>query len=185
MNVIPDTILRAVCWSLLHSLWQGLIFAVVSGVIMVLTKKAPSTLRYNLLCGLMALFLVASGYTFYRQLQVPVAAASIVNKVNTVTGLKETVGTPVITTQPSTNALQTGIDSLVQYFNAHASLVVVIWFIIFLARFVKVLSGLVYAQRIRHYQTNAAPAEWQQRLEQLLDKLQISRPVSYLESALR
>ncbi len=29
---------------------------------------------------------------------------------------------------------------------------VVIWFIIFLARFVKVLSGLVYAQRIRHYQ---------------------------------
>ncbi len=52
----------------------------------------------------MALFLVASGYTFYRQLQVPVAAASIVNKVNTVTGLKETVGTPVITTQPSTNA---------------------------------------------------------------------------------
>ncbi len=40
MNVIPDTILRAVCWSLLHSLWQGLIFAVVSGVIMVLTKKA-------------------------------------------------------------------------------------------------------------------------------------------------
>ena len=185
MNFIPDTILRAVCWSLLHSLWQGLIFAVVAGVIMVLTKKAPSTLRYNLLCGLMALFLVASGYTFYRELHLPTAASSIANNVNPTTDIKETVSaTPVVTTQPATHALQTGIDSLVQYFNTHASLVVVTWFIIFLARFVKVLSGLVYAQRIRHYQTNAAPAEWQQRLEQLLDKLQITRPVSLLESAL-
>jgi bla regulator protein blaR1 len=185
MNFIPDTILRAACWSLLHSLWQGLIFAVVAGVIMVLTKKATSTLRYNLLCGLMALFLVASGYTFYRELHLPLAAAPIANNVNTVTDIKETgVATPTVTAQPVTHAVQTGIDSLVQYFNTHASLVVVTWFIIFLARFVKVLSGLVYAQRIRHYQTGAAPAEWQQRLEQLLDRLQITRPVSLLESAL-
>jgi beta-lactamase regulating signal transducer with metallopeptidase domain len=82
------------------------------------------------------------------------------------------------------HAVQLGIDSLIQYFNTHAALIVLVWFFIFLGRFVKMLSGLVYAQRIRHYQTSAAPAEWQQRLNELLTKVQISRPVLLLESAL-
>src|ERR1700761_1842140 len=69
MNMIPDNILRAVCWTLLHSLWQGLIFAIIAGTIMVLTKKASSTLRYNLLCCGMLLFLAGWNYTFYLQLQ--------------------------------------------------------------------------------------------------------------------
>ena len=60
MTFIPDTILRAICWTLLHSLWQGLIFAIVAGTVLVLTKKASSSLRYNLLCCGMILFLAVS-----------------------------------------------------------------------------------------------------------------------------
>jgi len=81
--------------------------------------------------------------------------------------------------QNSSTTLHSAIDSLVGYFNSHAALVVVIWFILFLARFVKLLSGLVYAQRIRHYRTSPAPGDWQQRLNQLLQKLQMSRPVAF------
>jgi beta-lactamase regulating signal transducer with metallopeptidase domain len=183
MTFIPDTILRAICWTLLHSLWQGLIFAIVAGIVLVLTKKASSSLRYNLLCCGMILFLAVSGYTFYRQLHIPAASeAPTAGSLPAVTGgWTTTATTPPITTATS-HTLRTGIDSLVRYFNAHASLVVVIWFIIFLARFVQVLSGVVYAQRIRHYQTSAAPSEWRQRLTLLLDRLQITRPVSLLQS---
>ena len=69
MNWIPDILLRALCWTLLHSLWQGLIFAVVAGAILILTKKASSSLRYNLLCSGMILFLAASVITFCFQLR--------------------------------------------------------------------------------------------------------------------
>jgi bla regulator protein BlaR1 len=188
MNFIPDTILRAACWTLLHSLWQGLLFALVAGIVMVLTKKASSALRYNLLCCLLILFLAVSGYTFYRQLQMPVTAsihgitASTSGTTTPASGLIQPAAPGLI--QPAAPTLRNGIDSLVQYFNTHAALVVVTWFMIFLARFVKVLSGMVYAQRIRHYQTSPVPADWQQRLAQLLDKLQITRPVSLLQSAL-
>jgi beta-lactamase regulating signal transducer with metallopeptidase domain len=187
MHLIPDTILHAVCWTLLHSLWQGLVLALIAGVVMVMTKKASSALRYNLLCTLLLLFLAASGYTFYSQLrQKAVAIAAINHTPGATTG--ETAGNPAgnpaaTVTSTTAHTLQNGIDSLVEYFNAHAAIVVVIWFIVFMARFVKVLSGLVYAQRVRHYQTNPAPADWQQRLAQLLHKLQISRPVALLESA--
>jgi bla regulator protein blaR1 len=183
MHLIPDTILHAICWTLLHSLWQGLLLALIAGVIMVMTKKASSALRYNLLCALLLLFLGASSYTFYAQLHQNAAAIPAIIHAPAPTTI-ETVGNPMPASTSSTDhTLQNGVDTLVQYFNAHAAIVVVIWFIVFMARFVKVLSGLVYAQRIRHYQTSPAPAHWQQRLAQLLQKLQISRPVSLLESA--
>jgi bla regulator protein blaR1 len=185
MTFIPDTILRAICWTLLHSLWQGLIFAIVAGIVLVLTKKASSSLRYNLLCCGMILFLAISGYTFYRQFHIPAASETPTtgNLPSVTGGWRTPATTPAVTTGPG-HTLRNGIDSLVRYFNTHASLVVVIWFIIFLARFVQVLSGVVYTQRIRHYQTSAAPSEWQQRLTSLLHRLQIKRPVSLLQSGL-
>jgi beta-lactamase regulating signal transducer with metallopeptidase domain len=185
MSFIPDSILRGVCWSVLLSLWLGLIVALVAGIIMVLSKKAHSALRYNLLCSLVILFLAVSGYTFYRQLHITVAEEPGINNINPATGIKAAGGiAPLTAPQNASHILQNGIVSLEQYFNTHASLVVITWFIIFLARFVKVLSGLVYAQWIRHYQTSPAPPEWRRRLAQLLDKLQIKRSVSLLESAI-
>jgi beta-lactamase regulating signal transducer with metallopeptidase domain len=183
MTFIPDTILRAICWTLLHSLWQGLIFAIVAGVVLVLTKKASSSLRYNLLCCGMMLFLAVSGYTFYHQLHIPATETPTTGNLPSVTGGWTPTATQAITTGTS-HTLRNGIDSLVQYFNTHASLVVVIWFIIFLARFVQVLSGVVNAQRFRHYQTSPAPSEWQQQLTSLLHQLQITRPVLLLQSGL-
>jgi bla regulator protein BlaR1 len=186
MNLIPENILRAVCWTLLHSLWQGLVLAVVAGLVMVLSKRAGATLRYNLLCCLMILFVAVSGYTFYRQLHTPVTDSPSITNPLSVAAKRTMEEKAPQTANPETGggALRDNISSFVEYFNAHASLVVVTWFIIFLARFVKVLSGLIYVQRIRHYQTSPAPADWQQRLIQLLDKLQITSPVSLLESAL-
>jgi hypothetical protein len=145
MTFIPDTILRAICWTLLHSLWQGLIFAIVAGIVLVLTKKASSSLRYNLLCCGMILFLAVSGYTFYHQLHIPAAteARTTGGNLPAITGGWTTTATPPATTTTTSHTLRNNIDSLVQYFNTHASLVVVIWFIIFLARFVQLLSGLV------------------------------------------
>jgi beta-lactamase regulating signal transducer with metallopeptidase domain len=187
MNMIPDILLRALCWTLLHSLWQGLVLAVVAGTILVLTKKASSSLRYNLLCCGMVLFLVASGATFYFQLQAADSQALHATSSAGFTGdAGQHGGTSLLVNpdQPATHTFRNFIESLVDYFNTHAALIVLIWFIVFLARFVRLLSGLVYAQRIRYYQTKPASAEWQERLTQLVHKLWIGRPVLLLESAL-
>jgi beta-lactamase regulating signal transducer with metallopeptidase domain len=188
MNMIPDIILRALCWTLLHSLWQGLILAVLAGTILVLTKKASASLRYNLLCCGLILFLATSSATFYLQLQAAdgVSQASVSHPAGPVTdGAAGHLGnSPVNVAQPATHPVRDAIESLVGYFNTHAALIVLVWFIVFLARFVRLLSALVYAQRIRYYQTKPAPAQWQERLDQLMHKLRISRPVILLESAL-
>jgi beta-lactamase regulating signal transducer with metallopeptidase domain len=181
MSFFPETIIRALCWTLLHSLWQGLILAVVAGAVMLLTKRSSSATRYVILGILAMSFLAGSGYTFFLELRSPVAAAPPI--VLHMTPVNGTVDAPTVSAQDQP-ARAGGIDQLVQYFNAHASIVVVIWFIVFLTRFVKLLSGLVYAQRVRHYQTGPVPAEWQDRLTALVERLKISRPVRLLESAL-
>src|SRR5580658_10482191 len=122
MHLIPDTILRAICWTLLHSLWQGLLLALIAGGIMVMTKKASSALRYNLLCALLLVFLAASTYTFYSELHKNTAATPAISHT-TVATTSETAGNPIpASTSITTHVLQNGIDTLVQYFNAHAAI---------------------------------------------------------------
>ncbi len=181
MNAIPETIIRALCWTLLHSLWQGLILAIVAGAVMLLTKKARSATRYTLLATLVMGFLLLSGYTFFREFRLPAGRMpEIVQRVGPVTDIGGITALPASGQPVRTNFA----DQLVQYFNTHAAVVVVLWFIVFLARFVKLLSGLVYAQRVRHYQTSEVAAEWRERLAELMQRLRISRPVRLLESAL-
>ncbi|HEV2355883.1 MAG TPA: M56 family metallopeptidase [Puia sp.] len=203
MTWIPETFIRALCWTLLHSLWQGFILAIVAGIVMVLTKRARSTTRYTALSLLVLAFLVVSACTFIRESAATAAGAQPPSQMTTFTGAATATvpdnmaGSPAIVpgdvatspaTIPDNIAAQpqrvTVIGQLVRYFNTHASFVVVVWFIVFLARFVNLLSGLVYAQRIRHYQTRSVGSEWQERLAALLQRLRITRPVVFLESAL-
>jgi beta-lactamase regulating signal transducer with metallopeptidase domain len=187
MSFFPETIIRALCWTLLHSLWQGLILAVVAGGVMLLTKRAPSSTRYGVLGILVIGFLAVSGYTFFRELGSPVTATAVTPATLPIvlhgTPVDGTVAAAPLSAQEQP-AQARGIESLVHYFNTHASIVVVIWFIVFLARFVKLLSWIVYAQRVRHYRTSPVPMEWQDRLTALVGRLKISRPVRLLESAL-
>jgi hypothetical protein len=181
---MQEIIIRAVCWTLLHSLWQGLALAVAAGILMLLSKKSASALRYNLLVGLLVFFVCTVCYTFYLQ----------INTASSITGdtiLAENVNTAgnklrynPSDTPAGNDTLQQSITSFVTYFNNHAWLVVLVWFVIFLARFVKIISGLVYVQRIRHYGTSPVPGEWQERLEDLQKRLRVTQPVILLESAL-
>src|SRR5437868_650399 len=64
---ISADIMRGVCWTLLHSLWQGLIVASTAGLIIIATRHSKAALRYNLLCFVFAGFIVGTIITFLSQ----------------------------------------------------------------------------------------------------------------------
>src|ERR1700729_588511 len=65
MNIfLSDAAAKAVCWTLFHSLWEGLLAAVLAGLIIACTRKLPAALRYNLLAADLLLFLVIAAATF-------------------------------------------------------------------------------------------------------------------------
>src|ERR1700761_2101228 len=69
-------ITQAICWTLLHSLWQGALAALFAGIIILCTRKSRAAVRYNLLVGVLALFLTGIGVTFCV-LVMPAGAAGV------------------------------------------------------------------------------------------------------------
>src|ERR1700733_5407258 len=61
---ISQHFIQAFSWTLLHSLWQGLLLATLSGFLLVLTKRSSSVVRYNLLLVQLFIFIAACVLTF-------------------------------------------------------------------------------------------------------------------------
>jgi bla regulator protein BlaR1 len=59
----------ALCWTLFHSLWQGLIAAVFAALILIRTKRSRPTVRYNVLSALFLLLTFLFAATFIYELQ--------------------------------------------------------------------------------------------------------------------
>ena len=171
------------CWTLVHSLWIGLLMALAAGLVIILTGKSAPKLRYSLLSGLFLLFLIAIVSTFVRQWQEfqPVTKEVTVGRstpAGQVSNLKI-----VPTVQESSGVAPGYIDRIVEYLNSHGSLLVTIWFIVFSARLVRVLSNIVYIERIRHHKTlNLSGTYWASRTRELARLLQIKVPIQILES---
>lgn len=76
INLLPENWLHALGATLFHSLWLGVILALLAGLVMFTTRKASAVMRYNLLTICLVLFVVAIFFTFCRELQKPVGSGA-------------------------------------------------------------------------------------------------------------
>ncbi len=65
--LLSDDAARAVCWTLVHSIWEGVLAALFAGLIILCTRKLPATLRYNMLAADLLLFVLVAGATFFYE----------------------------------------------------------------------------------------------------------------------
>ncbi|MBN8855076.1 MAG: hypothetical protein BGO55_25295 [Sphingobacteriales bacterium 50-39] len=157
--------IQAICWTLVHSLWQGLFFALITGGVMVLTRQASAVMRYNIICILFFLFLAVCAGTFLYEL----TSASPGN------------GT-VIAAADGAGRMTAWIDALGRYCSEHAVLIVWGWLFIFTIKSLHMIGGYLYSQRVRHYGISAAPGDWQERVDRLCRQMGIRQAVRLVES---
>lgn len=182
---LSDSSIQAICWTLIHSLWQGLILAALAGILVIFTRKHSAALRYNMLATLFFVFMGVVAFTFVREFNLPASGHTTANLV------------PVQAEQQVINQLSLPKGSTVEvyqgegyiarftgYFNQHASLFVALWFVIFLAKTVKLMSGLIYIQRIKQHKILPPGEYWTNRMSELAAMLDVKVPVSLLESGL-
>lgn len=169
-------IIQAFSWMLIHSLWQGLLLAVATALVLMFTRKASAAVRYNLVFVQFLLFVAACTCTFIW-----------------VWNRESTQGLPqVFAGKLAANATQAfNIDAgsirefgyaCMRYFTVNAPFVVMVWFILFLFRSVKFMGGLLFIQQARRRKVSLPNAYWQQRMAVLCQKLQLKRAVQLLES---
>src|ERR1700744_986335 len=172
---LADRLIQAFSWMLIHSLWQGLLLAGFTALVLWLTRRSSAAVRYNLVLIQFLLFVLACAGTFiWEWNKSPLPA---------VVPLAGTIG------GNATHLFNLDAESIKQfaatsfrYFTANAAAVGLLLFVLFIFRSVRVMGSLVYIHRAKNKYTYAPAAYWKDRVEVLCQKLQLKRGVHLLES---
>jgi bla regulator protein blaR1 len=179
-NWFGQALIKTIGWTLVHSLWQGLLITLIAGALIVLTRRSRPALRYNLLTGLFFIFLLTSLITFIIQWQqyMPGSRAAIEPVAS------QPVETMIsVTANPiSPDASVLSLEGFRQYFNMNASVFVLGWFLIFLLKSVRLAGNLNHVRLMRRHNKKVGQA-WQDRVAQMAVHLGIDRAVLLFESA--
>jgi beta-lactamase regulating signal transducer with metallopeptidase domain len=174
-NTISHSLIQAFSWMLIHSLWQGMLLAVISAVVMLLTKKTSAAVRYNLVLVQFLLFIGACVFTFAWEWNKP-PQQSMVQLGNAIGGRASAL------LSLKADGIRAFANTCVGYFTANAPMVVLLWLVFFLFRSVRMMRGLMFIHTAKYRQVSEPVEYWRSRVEQLCEKLQLKRAVKLLES---
>lgn len=178
---MSDHIIKALCTTLMHSLWQGILLAVITGAIIVFTKKATAAFRYNLLIGALTLFAVGVTVTFIYSTSsptgdIPTTVAHAISRTPVTTIAAGPIAQP-----PSTGNIT---ETVVTYLNTHYNIIVLIWFLIICAKSIQMAVGLYSVSHLKRTQVTKVGKDWEARLLQLAGQLRIGQAIQLMESGI-
>lgn len=179
---LSEGIVKALSWTFIHSLWQGLAAAVIAGAIIISTGKTKAYLRYNLLVALLAVLLFVTGGTFCTQLSHLSAETENASPVTANAGNE----VPVPFTKSAFVAYQNEdfVHTFNTYYDEHAGFIILLWFIFFTAKCMKIFSGFHYINRLKRSRVYPPSEQWNLMTSKLSRALGIHHPVVLLESGL-
>ncbi|MBC3540740.1 M56 family metallopeptidase [Rufibacter sediminis] len=178
-DVLPQEVTHALGYTLLHSLWQGALMALLVGVLLRLMHRHSAATRYWVTWGALMALLVVSVVTYWK-LYAPAAAPQEV-AAQTSGGVQWE--TTVLQAAPA-SFWETAVTQGQAYFNQHLPAVVLLWLMGLLLMGLRVLGGWAYVQRLRSYRTRDVPEVWQQKAQELSRQLGLNQLVKVTESAL-
>lgn len=177
-----DQIIKALCNTLVSSLWQGVILAAVAGIIVIATRKSTSAMRYNLLTGALALFAVGSVVTFLTQFKLVDVSAHSTNAVNNI-GFNAPVNIQTINNNAAPQS-ENMLAAIGNYLDNYRNTIVFIWFLIICIKSIQFGVGLYGTYTLKRVMTFAPEKFWKERTMQLACLLGITQAIDILESGL-
>jgi beta-lactamase regulating signal transducer with metallopeptidase domain len=171
--MLTENLLKALAWTFVQSLWQGLIAAVVVAIIISITKQSAARTRYNLLGAVLLLFIFSTLVTFFIQLGNSAVATE--------------AGQVAAATTNANEIIISGANwkhRLVTWFDGNSNWALLTWSLFFLLYCIKLITGLVSVERLRNYQSRPVSREWNEKLHELQEKIGVRRMISVLESRL-
>jgi bla regulator protein blaR1 len=163
---------NALSWTLIHSLWQGLLLSVIAGTIMSTTKRSSPSFRYSLLTALLFCFIGATLVTFVWHWKISPGA------ITTQLASTSTLADQSISSQHN------WWNEFTQFINYNTGWIIPAWATIVLLKLVRVLVDFYYLNRLRTSYINMPEESWTIRLQELVRKMGIRKQVVLLESKL-
>ncbi len=163
-----NNLIKAIGWSILHSLWQGAIIYAVLFIILMAAPKLSSRLKHNLAFGSLFLIFASFCFTFFSIFKLPVA--------------QTTVATLIVNQQAIQELNQFG-NSINLKTEAYFPVVVTIYAVGIVLQLMILLSGYAKLKQLRNENTVAIPAHWKAIFELTLSQLKINKTVQFYLSS--
>jgi GWxTD domain-containing protein len=172
MTLIETSLFEALGWALFHFLWQGSVIALALSAGLWVFRPLSARLRYGLACAAMVSMLVSFGLTL-------TLAWPRSGETNSTRG-PQAVRHRIVPAPPRLP----DVDRAAPDESSRLERLVPFW-ILGVGLFVlRSLVNWFGARRLRNVGVCAAPEQWQRKLAQLAERIQVSRPVVLLESCL-
>lgn len=178
-QIFSDHIIYALGWTVVHSLWQGTLLAIIVALAMMALENRSARLRYEVACGGLFMMLLSGLATFILYLETGDVTEEFIVAL-TSNGSASTLSLRTEEVGWVQGILQSGAD----YFNQNITLITSIWLIGFLFFVVKMIGGLLYLRQLRQEQVFPVDTYWQDKLKALSSQLPLERTVQLMESGL-
>lgn len=185
-SFFPSQLAEALGWTLLHSLWQGMMIAILATLTLIVLRRQPALIRYRLVNVALLAVLLASVVTFAYYYRGGVAAPTLVDSMGAVineevnAAVAEVMVAPAIAPPASIVEASTWHD----YFNPHLPLIVLLWFVGMSIFLLRLLGNLAYIQYLKTHLVLPVETFWEEVLENLMQQAGVQRSIQLVESAL-
>jgi bla regulator protein BlaR1 len=173
-NLFSEALVSAFGWTLVHSLWQGALLALIASIGFYFLRKSPASLRYNLGIGTLCLQVIASlaTFSFYYLNSSEKALATVVRS-----------STQVVTDWKTLTYEVSLTTKLQLWLTTHIQELVICWLIGAFVLILRFLGGWIYTEHLRHNSRLVMNKEWRARFGVLTAKLKIYQSIELKESA--
>lgn len=174
-------------WSLLHSLWQGIVLAMAVAAALTLLRRRTAAIRYLVAYAGLLLMLVLPGITAWHAVAgpgatPPKATAAAADRLHPSAGgpadltLAENGTAPAGKADALLSAAAQAVDPVLPW-------LVCTWLLGVVALSMRLAGGWIDVRRLRDRAVAPVPARWQRRFEDLARRLTVGRPVRLRASA--
>ncbi|SEI54532.1 Signal transducer regulating beta-lactamase production, contains metallopeptidase domain [Dyadobacter sp. SG02] len=170
-------LIRQMGLALGHSLWIGAITALLAAAVVVCTRRSRPEIRYNLLTGLLLLFIVATSVAFVQSGPAETGEPSVTD-IQPAGIVREAVVSAEITPRQSVAGM--AIDFLSQ--NIYA--ITLAWLVIVLVKIGGLAVGLYRLHQLKTRKIYGIGSYWERRVADFAQKMGIMQPVRILQSGL-
>lgn len=163
-----NNLVKAIGWSILHSLWQGAIIYALLFLVLMVWPKMSARIKHNLAFGSLFLIFASFCFTFGSIFEWPSSSPAVKNIVITPDIYQRLTG------------LATSINAKTE---AYFPIVVVVYIIGIIFQLAVLSSSYLKLKKLKQAHVNVVPEAWKAIFEQTLAQLKIKKTVQFYLSS--
>lgn len=188
-NIFSSELVEAIGWTLVHSLWQGSLVAILLAILLLFLRRNSAQVKYFISFITLFIMLGWSAITFMNSYKYAKEKSDIKENITSNPDyiknllVQSTIGK---NTENIENKDQINLSLLEirAFFQRNFNGICTIWLIGIMLLTAKMIGGFIYVRRLRTYQLKKIGDEWLAKIDDFARKLKIDRKVEAFFSPL-